>query len=83
LEIALGDTDPYPDTARATVRAVQREGSYWRGVQARLLPASAVGLVVGLLLWWVEDAGVALLVGLLSFASGVLLPSEWSRTHRT
>jgi hypothetical protein len=73
LEIALGDTDPYPDTARATVRAVQ----------ARLLPASAVGLVVGLLLWWVEDAGVALLVGLLSFASGVLLPSEWSRTHRT
>ena len=55
--------------------AVHRDGSYWQGVRDRLLPALVVGLVAAVFLWWLDDIGAALFVGLATFAAAALLPS--------
>jgi hypothetical protein len=62
---------------------VRDDRSYRQGVQARLLPALAAGVVVALVLWLVDDAGSGVLVGLLSFITTALLPPRAPRRDRS
>jgi hypothetical protein len=62
--------------------AMQQNGSYWQGVQGRLQPALAVGLIPAVILWWLDDIATALFVGLATFAAAALLPSRPPRGGR-
>jgi hypothetical protein len=62
---------------------MQQDGSYWHGVQGRLLPALAVGLIAAVILWGLDDRAAALIVGLATFAAAAFLPARPPRGGRT
>lgn len=61
---------------------MHEQRSYWQGVKARMLPTFAVGLAAAVGAWLADDdvRRLALLVVVLvAFAAGVLLPPRLSR----